>query len=190
MSDTSENITGLILAGGRGRRAGGKDKGLIEWRGRPLVAHVAERVAPQVCHLMLSCNRNTGIYRTIVSDTVTDERADYQGPLAGIESAAPKLQTAYLLVTACDTPRVPLDLAQRLHESLADTNTSASISVAWDGTRNQYLCALIGRDALPSLAAYLNQGGRTVREWYGGAGFVTVDFSSHTAAFENLNKLQ
>jgi molybdenum cofactor guanylyltransferase len=190
MSDLSENITGLILAGGRGTRAGGKDKGLITWRGRSLVAHVAERVAPQVCHLMLSCNRNTDIYRTIVNDTVTDQRADYQGPLAGIESAASKLQTPYLLVTACDTPKVPLDLAQRLYHSLAQDKTSARISVAWDGARNQYLCALIGRDALPSLSAYLNQGGRTVRDWYGGVGFVTVDFSSHSASFENLNKLQ
>ncbi|MEH6609617.1 MAG: molybdenum cofactor guanylyltransferase MobA [Halioglobus sp.] len=190
MSDPSENITGLILAGGRGTRTGGKDKGLIKWHGRSLVAHVAERVAPQVCHLMLSCNRNTDIYRTIVNDTVTDERADYQGPLAGIESAASKLQTEYLLVTACDTPKVPLDLAQRLYYSLAETKTSASISVAWDGARNQYLCALIGRDALASLSTYLNQGGRTVREWYGDTGFVTVDFSSHSAAFENLNKLQ
>ena len=99
MSDPSKIITGLILAGGKGTRAGGEDKGLIQWRGRPLAAQVAERIAPQVSRLMLSCNRNADIYRTIVSETVSDQRANYQGPLAGIESAASHLQTEYLLVT-------------------------------------------------------------------------------------------
>jgi molybdopterin-guanine dinucleotide biosynthesis protein A len=190
MSDPSKIITGLILAGGKGTRAGGEDKGLIQWRGRPLAEQVAERIAPQVSRLMLSCNRNADIYRTIVSETISDQRANYQGPLAGIESAASHLQTEYLLVTACDTPNVPLDLASRLYQAITDASASANISVAWDGQRNQYLCALIGRNALSSLSDYLDQGGRTVREWYSGEGFVTVDFSSHSAAFENLNELQ
>ena len=80
----TEDITGLILAGGAGRRVEGRDKGLIDWQGKPLVQHVALRLRPQVGQLIISCNRNIETYRELADKTVTDSRRDFQGPLAGL----------------------------------------------------------------------------------------------------------
>ena len=85
--ETMQDTTGLILAGGAGRRVGGRDKGLLTWRGAPMAAQVAQRLRPQVARLLISCNRNTDYYATLADATVADSRRDFQGPLAGIEAA-------------------------------------------------------------------------------------------------------
>ncbi len=190
MGALSRRVTGLILAGGRGRRVGGQDKGLITWNGRTMIAHTIERVAPQVDEIIISCNRNAEIYRQSAPTIVSDRRPDFQGPLAGIEAATAHVHTDYLLVTACDTPLLPEDLVTRLHAGLVSATERTGISIVWDGARDQYLCALIARHVLPSLGKFLDNGGRKVGDWYREQGFVSVDYSTHATAFENVNELQ
>lgn len=184
------NITGLILAGGAGRRVGRRDKGLIEWRGQALVAHVAQRLQPQVGRLLISCNRNFDQYQQFAETTVADSRRDFQGPLAGLEAVTPLLDTRLLVVVACDTPLLPADLVKRLVAALADGgNNGADVSYAYDGIQNQYLCAAMRRQCLSSLPAFLDEGHRAVRHWYQRQRGVAVDFSNEPERFNNYNHL-
>jgi molybdopterin-guanine dinucleotide biosynthesis protein A len=186
----SNQATGLILAGGAGRRVQGRDKGLIDWQGRPLVAHVAQRLRPQVDRMLISCNRNIEQYARFADGTVSDTRRDFQGPLAGIEAAIPLLDSDFLVVVACDTPKIPVDLVERLLQPLLpNVEGTALVSYAHDGARDQYLCAAMHRRCLQSLPAYLDEGGRAVRHWYGQYRCSVVDFSAAADAFANYNRI-
>ena len=183
------DTTGLILAGGAGRRVGGRDKGLLLWRGRPLVEHVIQRLAPQVDKLLISCNRNEAFYRGLAAVTVTDTRRDFQGPMAGLEAAIPFVDTEFVVLTACDTPQLPVDLVARLLQPLSRAGASADISYAHDGEREQYLCAALRRSCLEDLGAYLDEGQRTVRHWYRRHRCCVVDFPDQHEHFCNFNRL-
>jgi molybdopterin-guanine dinucleotide biosynthesis protein A len=186
----SKNISGLILAGGAGLRVQGRDKGLLPWRGKPLVEHVAGRLRPQVDHLFISCNRNSENYAQFGDSLVRDGRSDYQGPLAGIEAVIPLLESDYLIVVACDTPLLPADMAARLIEPMASGHDQAPvISYANDGERDQYLFAALHASCLESLPQYLESGQRTVRHWFRMHKSIAVDFSDHPEAFVNYNSL-
>jgi molybdopterin-guanine dinucleotide biosynthesis protein A len=185
LSDHS-TITGLILAGGAGRRVGGKDKGLLNWQGKTLAAEVAVRLRPQVGRLLISCNRNNDYYATLGDATVADSRRDFQGPLAGLESAAAHIDSKYLIIAPCDTPGLPLDLAARLINTLR--RSTNDISYAHDGERGQYLCAALRCDILASVSAYLDEGQRAVRYWFAQHRSVAVDFSDQPASFRNYNE--
>ena len=192
MDSTSNKsqITGLILAGGAGRRVGGKDKGLIEWRDKPLVEHVFDRLDRQVGQLVISCNRNLADYKRYGSITVEDTRLDFQGPLAGIEAASQIIETQFLVVVACDMPQIPHDLVSRLMSPLIEQDVGApELSYAHDGIRGQFLCAAMKRDCLLSLGNFLEQGHRAVHQWYQSKVAVSVDFSDQANAFANFNRL-
>jgi len=182
------NITGLILAGGAGQRVGHRDKGMIVWRELPLVAHVANLLRPQVSDLMISCNRNVGCYRRYAATVLPDRRAEYQGPLAGLEAASEYLLTEYVAVVGCDMPLLPEDLVARLLGGLA-TASAAGISYAHDGQREQYLCAVIRRECLATLTDFLDEGQRAVQAWYRRQSCVAVDFSDCSDCFRNYNSL-
>ena len=185
------DITGLILAGGAGRRVGRRDKGLIEWRDKPLVEHVLHRLESQVGQLLISCNRNIPDYQRYGFPTVSDTRMNFQGPLAGLEAAAQAIETEFLIVVACDIPLLPLDLVPRLLAPLIAANADApALSYAHDGSRGQYLCAAMRQRCLRSLTDYLEQGHRTVHHWYNNQNVISVDFSDQKSAFTNFNKLQ
>ncbi|MFT4823617.1 MAG: molybdopterin-guanine dinucleotide biosynthesis protein A [Halioglobus sp.] len=184
-------VTGLILAGGKGRRVQGQDKGLLSWRGKKLIEHVADRLAPQVGELIISCNRNIPAYSEIGDIRVQDSRADFQGPLAGIEAAMEHVKTDVLVVVACDNPLLPLDLVERLNEAPPVNNTArALISYAHDGKREHYLCCAIRTSLYPSLTSYLEDGNRAVRDWFGQHLAAPVDFSDQPEAFVNFNSLE
>jgi molybdopterin-guanine dinucleotide biosynthesis protein A len=187
----SKNISGLILAGGAGLRVQGRDKGLLPWRGKPLIEHVAGRLKPQVGHLFINCNRNGDHYAKYGDSLIRDSRSDYQGPLAGIEAVIPLLaRSDYLVVVACDTPLLPVDLVARLIEPLENEHDQAPvISYANDGERDQYLFAALHVSCLESLPPYLESGQRTVRHWFQTQHAVAVDFSDQTGAFVNYNRL-
>jgi len=188
---TTRDITGLVLAGGAGRRVGGHDKGLLEWRGKPLAAHVAGRLRPQVNRLLISCNRNAQFYRTLADATVRDTRRDYQGPLAGLEAAMPHLGGEFLVIAPCDMPLLPLNLARGLLAALDPAGaTGPDIAYANDGERDQYLCAAIRVGILPSLGEFLDEGQRAVRHWYARHRCVVVDFSAQAECFANYNSLE
>ena len=184
-------ITGLILAGGEGRRVQGQDKGLLSWRGEKLIDHVADRLGPQVEDLIVSCNRNIPAYSKIGDIQVQDCRTDFQGPLAGIEAAMQHAKNTILVVVACDIPLLPLDLVERLNDALLANNPEqALISYAHDGKREQYLCCAIHTSLYPSLTSYLEDGNRAVRHWFAQHSAVSVDFSDQPEAFLNFNSLE
>lgn len=186
-----QHSTGLILAGGAGRRVAQSDKGLLRWQGQPLAAHVATRLRPQVNRLIISCNRNRAFYATLAEDTVTDTRRDYQGPLAGLEAAIPLIDGEFVVVVPCDTPLLPLDLAQRLLAPMAATGDRAvDISYAHDGGRGHYLCAAIRTAILPTVTAYLEEGQRAVRHWYAQHRVAVIDFSDEKQCFANYNRAE
>lgn len=184
-----KDITGLILAGGQGTRAGGVDKGLIDWHDEPLIEHVLKRISPQTGALLISCNRNADIYRSYCA-TVQDERRDFQGPLAGLEAARTSISTPYVLVSACDTPLLPTSLCDRLQNYLPlDASHSGTIVYASDGNRAHYLSALLHRDCLDNLERFLDSGERAVHRWYETQQAIVADFSDLPEAFANLNTL-
>lgn len=182
-------LSGLILAGGAGRRVGGRDKGLLHWQGAPLVAHVVRRIAPQVGTLLISCNRNAAQYLTYAETVVPDSRPDYCGPLAGLEAASVKIRSEYVLVTPCDTPMVPQDLAARLFASLQAAGRGIDVCYAHDGRRAHYLCALLRSSSLASIGSFLDGGERAVHRWMDLHGTVAVDFSDAADEFNNLNRI-
>lgn len=185
----SQDTTGLILAGGAGRRVGGADKGLLPWGDEPMAARVAQRLRPQVSRLLISCNRNRDVYAPLADATVVDSRRDFQGPLAGLEAAIPHLTGEYLIVVPCDTPLLPLDLVSRLLDPLlCAAGTGADISYAHDGGRSQYLCAALRASVLPSLTPFLDEGQRAVHRWYSRHRCAVVDFSGEAGCFANYNR--
>lgn len=189
-TQTPAHIGGLILAGGAGRRVGGRDKGLLPWEGRPLIAWVSERLRPQTCHLQISCNRNLDAYAGFGDSVFPDHRSGFQGPLAGLEALPADPAQEFLLVVPCDTPRLPLDLAARLYHALASKPESPDLAYATAGGQHHYLHTLLRRRCLASLPDYLASGGRSVRGWHERLDCISVEFPNAGDAFDNLNQIQ
>lgn len=184
----SAGVAGLILAGGRAERMGGTDKGLLPWRGRPLVAHVRDRLAPQAGEIFVSANRNAeayAAYGTVVADL--PELAGFQGPLAGVASALPRVAAGWLAVAPCDTPLLPRDMVARLLD--AASAARAPLAVARAGGRRQPVCMALNVSLADDLLDYLRGGGRRVDAWQARAGAVEVPFDD-AAAFFNVNTPQ
>jgi len=177
-----DKITGLILAGGEGRRVDGADKGLLDYRGRPLVAHVIERLAPQVDTLLISANRNLEDYLDFGYPVVTDASAERLGPLAGIAAGLRACATPWLAVCPCDCPGLPLDLVARLLAGVGQSRLAIAATSA--GTQPTFM--LCHRDRLSALDAWLAAGERKVMAWCLNQGASEVDFAD-AAAFRNLN---
>lgn len=168
----TRDITGLILAGGRGSRMGGVDKGLQGFRGLPLALHALQRLAPQVGGVMLNANRNLPAYEAFGAPVWPDGLADYAGPLAGILVGLQHCQTPWLLTVPCDTPLFPADLARRL--AAVATTQGADIAMAAapepqaDGStrlRKQPVFCLLHVSLLDSLQRFTLEGGRKVERW-------------------------
>jgi molybdopterin-guanine dinucleotide biosynthesis protein A len=178
---------GLILAGGRGSRVGGADKGLLEWQGRPLVAHVAARLRPQVEALWIVANRNTAAYAVHADRVLADARPGFHGPLEGLATALAACGHEWLLCAPVDVPGLPGDLATRLHA--AAVAQGSDLAVAHDGRHRQVLC-LLARSSLAGAARdALARGDAAVHSWQDACGVVEVDFSDQADAFANLNVL-
>lgn len=180
-----ENITALILAGGRGSRMGGRDKGLLPFGEGLLVDHVLGAVRTQVAGVLISANRNQEHYRRLGCPVLGDSLDGFQGPLAGLLAGLENTHTDYLLTLPCDGPVVLPDLAGRLAKALWQTD--ARIAAAYDGGRLQPLYALHHREVLPGLRTALRQGERKVERWVTGNRWVQVDFSDAPEQFANLN---
>lgn len=182
---TPDAITGLVLAGGRGRRLGGRDKGLVEYRGRPLIAWAIDALRPQVGRLLINANRNLDRYAALDIPVVEDRLDDYQGPLAGIASALAVISTPWLVTIPCDGPQPAPELVARLCTALAHQN--GDLAVASDGARLQPVHALIPRALAADLDAFLAQGGRKVEDWYRRHRIAVADFADRADSFANLN---
>lgn len=181
-------ITAVILAGGEGRRMGGQDKGLVPFRGRPLIAHVIERLHPQVTTLLISANRSAQRYREFGYPVVADTLPDFPGPLAGILAALEQSRSELLLAVPCDTPLLPADLVARLATALAAQRAEIAIPIAGGQLHAAFL--LMRREVMDDLRDYLSDGERKVQLWLARHRTVHVDFSDAAAAFTNLNTVE
>lgn len=175
-------ITGLILAGGQGSRMGGRDKGLVTCRGKALVDHAIERIAPQVGELLISANRNIEDYAQRGYRVVTDTLPDFQGPLAGVLAGLQVARHGWVLTVPCDMPYLPGDLAARLMAAARDT----LIVVAEDAERCHPAVMLIHASLAQDLAAYLQSGKRSVHGFQESAGFAGAHFDAATMI--NINR--
>ncbi|WMC09343.1 molybdenum cofactor guanylyltransferase [Oceanimonas pelagia] len=178
-----KDITAVILAGGRGLRMQGADKGLLPLWGRPLVSHVLERLSPQVGQVLINANRNLEHYRELAT-VIPDDGYQFAGPLAGFEAGLTHAPSEWVLFVPCDSPLVPADLAARL---CASVHRHDQIAVVDDGTQLHAATALIHQSLLPSLCNYLDGGDRKLQLWYERHQLVPVDFSDQAEAFYNLN---
>lgn len=181
----TEDVEGLILAGGRARRMGGQDKGLVELAGRPMAAHVLARLRPQVRRVMINANRNLDSYAALGCEVVPDTLAGYPGPLAGMLAGLRAAGRNRVLVCPCDSPRLPGALARRLIAAM--TTAGAEIATVHDGERLHPVFALITRRLASDLESYLADGGRKIDPWYGRHRVVEVDFSDCPERFANVN---
>jgi molybdopterin-guanine dinucleotide biosynthesis protein A len=179
-------ITGIVLAGGQGRRMGGVDKGLQLLRGKPMIAHVLERLAPQVGEIVINANQNLAVYEALGHRVVRDDIGGFAGPLAGLHAGL-KAATHPLVVTVpCDSPFLPPDLVHRLNERMENHD----LAVARTGDQPHPVFALVRKDVLTNLEAFLAGGGRKIDAWYGKLRHVEVLFDDEADAFRNINTLE
>lgn len=195
----AHQLTGLILAGGRGSRMGGVDKGLQKFQGLPLTLHALMRLQGQCGAVMINANRNLGAYESMGVPVWPDSLNDFAGPLAGFLSGLEHCDTPYLLTVPCDSPRLPLDLGHRLGQALlaedADIamavgpETDASGQTQW---RTQPVFCLMRDRMLESLVRFTHGGGRKIDAWTSQHRTVTVAFDrpgDDPLAFANVNTL-
>lgn len=178
-------ITGVVLAGGRGSRMGEQDKGLMPLAGRPMIAAVLERFAPQVDEVLISANRNLEIYASFGYRVMVDEVSGYAGPLAGLECAMTHARHTLIASVPCDTPFLPRDLVARLLR--ARREVGAQVAVAKTGARTHPVFCLTSRDLRAHLRAFLDRGERKMDAWYATLQHVEVAFDDDAAAFLNIN---
>ncbi|TAK65778.1 MAG: molybdenum cofactor guanylyltransferase [Betaproteobacteria bacterium] len=180
-----DSVTGLILAGGQGRRMGNVDKGLELFRGKRLVDHVYERLAPQVGGIIINANQNHDAYKTFGVRVVSDAIGNFAGPLAGLHAGLSVSRRPYLASVPCDSPFLPEDLVERL---LARLNESgAELAVAKTGDQPHPVFCLARRGVLEHLSNFLKGGGRKIDAWYASLAMVEVNFDDRAEAFSNIN---
>src|SRR5258706_5930754 len=179
------DITGVILAGGQGRRMGTVDKGLREWRGKALAGWVIERFAPQVAEVLINANQNLEIYARFGYRVIPDEIGGFAGPLAGLQRGLSEAHHPLVATAPCDTPFLPADLVARLHAALQAN--AAQLAVARTGDQPHPVFCVCRRDVLPHLTAFLQDGGRKIDAWYAALKVVEVAFDDQPDAFSNIN---
>ena len=178
-------ITGVILAGGQGRRMGTVDKGLRELRGKAMAAWVIERFAPQVDEVLINANQNLDVYAQFGYRVIPDEIGGFAGPLAGLQRGLNEASHPLVATSPCDTPFLPVDLVARLHAALEAG--AAQLAVARTGDQPHPVFCVCRRDVLPHLTAFLQQGGRKIDAWYATLKVVEVAFDDQPDAFSNIN---
>ncbi|MBS3965219.1 MAG: molybdenum cofactor guanylyltransferase [Methylomonas sp.] len=177
-------VSGVVLAGGRGRRMDGADKGLVMLNGRPLVGYAIDALVPLVDELLISANRNRLDYQGFGYPVIDDGNDDFDGPLAGILAALQITQAEYLLVVPCDSPLLTNVHLQRLLNVLSEQN---AIAVAYDGERLHPVILALKTRLKDDLAAYLASGERKLQRWIERHAFIRVDFSDVAPVFANIN---
>ena len=181
-------ITGLVLAGGRGARMGGVDKGLQNHLGTPLALHALLRLGPQVGEVMINANRNLGAYESMGVPVWPDTLPDYAGPLAGFLTGLERCETPYMVTVPCDSPRFPLDLVERLADGLDSQQAEIALAATREGeaTRVHPVFCLMTTSLLESLVRFTQGGQRKIDRWTAQHRCVEVVFDD-AAAFANAN---
>ncbi|MCH8621657.1 molybdenum cofactor guanylyltransferase MobA [Undibacterium sp. TS12] len=190
-----DQITGLLLAGGRGTRMGQVDKGLQSFRKQPLALHVLQKLSMQTASILINANQNLDIYRSFGYTVWPDLLPDFAGPLAGIHTGMHHCQTPYLLCAPCDSPLLPDNLAEELSSALIKEASDIAVvttmeNVAGTPTRqNHPVFALMKISLLANLDNFLAAGERKMQDWYARLKLSEVVFEDHTA-FRNINTLK
>lgn len=192
-----DEITGLILAGGRGSRMGGSDKGLQNFRGMPLAFWTLMRLGPQVGHTLINANRNLSAYEAFGTEVWPDALPDFAGPLAGFLTGLEHCETPYLLTVPCDTPLFPQDLAARMADALEREDADIAMASAREGEgdelRTQPVFCLMKRELMESLVRFTQEGGRKIDRWTALHKTVQVPFDhpgDDPRGFFNANTLE
>jgi molybdenum cofactor guanylyltransferase len=179
------NITGLILAGGRGSRMGSVDKGLQLFQGKPMVSHVLSRLQTQVDNVVINANRNVDQYEAFGHPVIADGIDGFAGPLAGLHAGMTHVFDGLIATAPCDSPFLPLDLVRRLRVALEAK--SADLAVAKTLDQAQPVFCLVKRDVEPHLREFLASGQRKIDKWYETLSIVEVAFDDQVDAFANIN---
>ena len=187
---SKDDVTGLILAGGRGSRMGGVDKGLQNHQGMPLAMHALLRLAPQVGHVLINANRNLGAYEAMGVPVWPDALPDYPGPLAGFLTGLERCETPYLMTVPCDSPLFPTDLVARLLAALdaADAEIAMPVTIEAGVRQPQPVFCLMRSEVLESLVVFTQSGQRKIDRWTAQHRCIEVEFAD-AHAFVNANTL-
>ena len=181
----NEKVSGIVLAGGKGSRMGGVDKGLQPLRGKPMVEWVLARFAPQVAEIVINANQNVPTYEKYGHRVVSDQIGGFAGPLAGLHAGLNAAKHPLVVTVPCDSPFLPEDLVGRLRGSMKDHD----LAVAKTGDQAHPVFALMKRDVRESLEAFLASGGRKIDAWYAALKVVEVPFDDEADAFRNINTM-
>ena len=184
-TENSKPITGVILAGGQGRRMGGVDKGLKVLRGKPMIDWVIERFSPQVDEVLINANQNLDAYRAYGHRVIADEIGGFAGPLAGLHRGLTEARHDLIATVPCDSPFLPFDLVSRLCTALGTHD--AQLAVARTGDQPHPVFCVCRKSVLGSLASFLERGGRKIDAWYSALRIVEVRFDDQPEAFSNIN---
>ncbi|MBY6187389.1 molybdenum cofactor guanylyltransferase [Marinobacter hydrocarbonoclasticus] len=182
---TLNDITLAVLAGGKARRMGGEDKGLIPVAGQPMIQHVLNRVRQPDMAALVIANRNQEAYADLGLPVHADSLPGFMGPMAGMMVAMSLAQTPLVLICPCDTPNLPADLAQRLLDALEQEGADAA--VACDDEREHPVVILLKRELLGSIEQFLAAGDRKIDLWYGQHKVARCVFAGAADAFANIN---
>lgn len=178
-------VTGVVLAGGQSRRMGGRDKGLLDFRGRPLVQYALDAVTQVVQHVMISANRHLTRYAEFGYPVVPDDQDGFQGPLAGLAGVMKVAPTALVLTVPCDCPLMTGEMLQRLLETFRERMVDAV--VAHDGGRLQPTFMVVRCSLLADLKGFLSAGERKLGLWLARQRFAVADCSDRPELFLNVN---
>jgi molybdopterin-guanine dinucleotide biosynthesis protein A len=179
-------VSGIVLAGGQGRRMGGVDKGLQPLRGKPMVAWAIARLRPQVEEIIINANQNLQVYAAFGHRVVPDEIGGFAGPLAGLHAGLKAAKHPLVMTVPCDSPFLPSDLVARLNTHLGHNH----LAVAKTGNQAHPVFALMKREVRESLEAFLASGGRKIDAWYAALEVIEVRFDDEADAFRNINTLE
>ena len=182
------SISAIILAGGRATRMNGVDKGLVALQQKQLIVHVIARLKPQVDEILINANREIELYEAFGLPVLQDENVEFIGPLAGFKLGLQHAKHEYILTVPCDSPLLPLDLAQRLLSGMSASR--ADIAVASSEENVHPVFCLMRKSVLPSLLTYIESGERKVSTWQKSLQYIEVDFSDCSDAFTNLNTFE
>jgi molybdenum cofactor guanylyltransferase len=185
--DTQTKVTGVILAGGLARRMNNQDKGLIRFKGQPMVSYAIAAMNKVADGMIINANRNIPEYQAFGLPVVSDQTDSFDGPLAGVLTAMMFAETGVLLVMPCDSPLVKANHLQKLLSARAEND--ADVAVAFDGERLHPVFLAIKVSLQSSLQEYLQSGQRKIDTWLEQHKLIKIDFSAEPEIFININSM-
>jgi molybdenum cofactor guanylyltransferase len=184
-SEIRKNVTGLVLAGGEGKRMSGEDKGLMDWIDQPIIQLILDKLNTTFDHIIINANRHIDIYQRFGFPVVKDEIGDFAGPLAGIHAGLKSIVTPYTFVVPCDLPNFNIEVALELIEQVTETNSELAVSSVHG--RLEPAVLLLKTNMADSIEAFLRSGKRKTADWVTAQKYIEVDFSDAEHWFANIN---